>query len=166
MQKLRGVDGSALTGRIKPLAFALSAMFILSSTAYAASLGHSRIVSGFGQPLRMQVPVKQLSPDEAQTLQVQAAPADAWRSAGLTPPVELETLSFQVTPGADAQSRMIQIASPQAFDGQVADLLLQVRTASGAQLHQVSILARARTAPSVSTSSAAASSSGGGSAAR
>ncbi len=132
-----------MTARVKSLVLALSATMVLSSTSYAATLGHSRIMSASGEPLRIQVPIKQLSAGEAQSLQVQAAPAEAWRSAGLTPPVQLETLGFHVAPGLNTQSRLIQISSPQGFDGQVADLLLRVRTASGEQLHQVSILARA-----------------------
>ena len=125
---------------IKPLIGALAAALLACSTAHGASFGHSRITSALGQPLRIDVPVKQLTADDMRSLQVSLAPAAAWAQAGLTPPVDFGTLKAQVADGFIAGSKVIQVRSSQPFDKPVADLLLDVRTASGQQRYQVSLL--------------------------
>ncbi|MBC2769570.1 type IV pilus assembly protein FimV [Pusillimonas minor] len=112
-----------------------------SSSVHAMSFGHSRLLSPTGQPLRIQVPVHNLTPDDVQSLSVVVAPASAWQQAGLTPPVDLSSLQVGLVDGMRAGSRTITVSSPQALSANVADLLLLVRSASGQQQHQVSLLA-------------------------
>lgn len=129
--------------RYTPVAFALAALLAMVSPADAASIGHSRLVSAPGQPLRIDVPIRDLTESEQQSLRVTAAPLSSWQQAGLTPPVELSTLQISVEPGFSADSRRIQVRSSQPFTGVVADLLLQISTSVGSQQHQVSLLAGA-----------------------
>ncbi|GAB2906084.1 type IV pilus assembly protein FimV [Paralcaligenes ginsengisoli] len=144
MTMSRSVAISALLSRTKPLVTALSVAMLMCSSVYAATLGHSRIVSGPGQPLRIDVPVNQLGTDDYQSLRVNPAPAAAWAQAGLTPPVDLSSLRVRLVNGPSPQSRIAQISSSQPFDQAVADLLLEVHTSSGQQQYQVSILAPVR----------------------
>jgi pilus assembly protein FimV len=136
-------SSSALVVKTKPLVGALAAALLACSTSYAASLGHSRIVSALGQPLRIDVPITQLSTDDLRTLAVRPAPAADWKQAGLTPPVDLATLQLRLVDGYTPGTRILQLRSSQAFDRSVADLLLDIRTASGQQRYQVSLLAQA-----------------------
>ncbi|WP_397473256.1 FimV/HubP family polar landmark protein [Pusillimonas sp.] len=129
--------------RITPVALALAAMLAMGSPADAASIGHSRLVSAPGQPLHINVPIRQLSDAEQQSLRVSAAPLAAWQQAGLTPPVELSSLQVSVEKGFSPDSRLVQVRSNQSFNGVVADLLLQITTAAGSQQHQVSLLTSA-----------------------
>ncbi|WP_178372240.1 type IV pilus assembly protein FimV [Pollutimonas bauzanensis] len=122
---------------------ALAAALLMCSTAHAASFGHSRIVSALGQPLRIDVPVTQLSADDLRSISVSAAPASAWLQAGLIPPVDLASLQTRLADGFAPGSKIIQVRSDQPFDKPVADLLLDVRTASGQQRYQVSLLTHA-----------------------
>src|SRR5690606_8132287 len=122
---------------------ALAAAMLIGSSAHAASFGHSRIVSALGQPLRIDVPVTQLSAADLRSISVAPAPAAAWAQAGLTPPVDLGSLQASVADGFSAGSKVIRVRSTQAFDKPVADLLLDVRTASGQQRFQVSLLTHA-----------------------
>ena len=135
---------STLLSRTKPLVAALSVAMLMCSSVYAATLGHSRIVSEPGQPLHIDVPVNQLGTDDYQSLRVNPAPAAAWAQAGLTPPVDLSSLRVRLVNGPSPQSRIAQISSSQPFDRAVADLLLEVHTSSGQQQYQVSILAPVR----------------------
>ncbi|MBV6303293.1 hypothetical protein KVP10_00255 [Candidimonas humi] len=128
--------------RAIPLAAALSAA-ALSCNVDAASLGHTRIVSAPGQPLRIDVPIVRLSAEELRTLQVALAPAASWAQAGLTPPAELSSLRLGMDDGPQPGMRIVHVTSSQAFDRPVADLLLEVRTSSGRQQYQVSVLAPA-----------------------
>ncbi len=130
------------------------------SGAYAASFGHARMSSPQGAPLVIQIPVKDLSATDAQTLSAQAAAAGDWAQAGLTPPVALDRLRVSVEPGMRPQERMLRISSVDSFSGPLADLLLDVHTASGVQRYQVSLVTSART-PAATPAAAAGGSSGG-----
>lgn len=139
MHKSRRWAVNKLSLRVVSAVILAAASF--SSSVHAMSFGHSRLLSPTGQPLRIQVPVHNLTPDDIQSLSVVVAPASAWQQAGLTPPVDLSTLQVGLVDGMRAGSRTITVSSPQALSANVADLLLLVRSASGQQQHQVSLLA-------------------------
>ncbi|TFL11317.1 peptidoglycan-binding protein LysM [Pusillimonas caeni] len=142
-----------------PVALALAAILAAWTPAHAASIGHSRLVSAPGQPLHINVPLRELSQADLQSLRVSAAPAAAWQQAGLVPPVELSSLRFTLDKGFAPDSRVVQIRSSQPFDGPVADLLLQIDTAGGSQQHQVSLLTHSsRPSPTAAAQTASAGS--------
>ncbi|WP_167671036.1 type IV pilus assembly protein FimV [Allopusillimonas ginsengisoli] len=112
----------------------------------AATLGHSRLVSALGQPLRIDVQVAGLAPADVGKLAASPAPQSDWLAAGLVPPVDLASLKLSVADGYTRGSKIIQVRSSQAFDKPVADLLLDVSTPSGQQRYQVSLLTRSQSA--------------------
>jgi len=124
--------------RLSMLACAVSLAF--SGAASALELGHSRVVSAPGQPLIVQVPLIDLPEAQAQSLSVNVANAADWQAAGLTPPVELNSLSLTIQPGRAADSRLIEIRSNQAAQGSVVDMLLAVRTETADRTLQTSII--------------------------
>lgn len=133
---------------VKPLAVRLAyltalASLAVSSSVYAISFGHSRLLSPVGQPLQIQVPVHALTDQERDSLVVSVAAAPAWEQAGLTPPVDPATMQVAVVDGVKAGSKLITVRSSQPLSSSVADLLLAVRSSSGQMQHQVSLLAPA-----------------------
>ncbi|MHA3902646.1 type IV pilus assembly protein FimV [Castellaniella sp. WN] len=127
-------------GRLAAGALALA--FLTGGVVQAATFGHARLASGAGEPLLILVPVSGLTDADLQALSARPAPAADWVQAGLTPPVSLDSLSVSV--GADVRSggrRVLRVGSGQAFSGNLADLLLDVRTATGDQRYQVSLVA-------------------------
>lgn len=111
-------------------------------TVQAADFGHARLVSASGAPLHITVQVLGLTSADQQSLSAQPAPAADWAQASLTPPVALDSLTVQVLPGLRPDSsRVLSIRSSQPFTGNLADLLLDIQTASGEQRYQVSLLA-------------------------
>ncbi|RIY39608.1 FimV/HubP family polar landmark protein [Neopusillimonas maritima] len=133
---------------VKPLAVRLAyltalASLAVSSSVYAISFGHSRLLSPVGQPLQIQVPVHALTDQERDSLVVSVAAAPAWEQAGLTPPVDPATMQVAVVDGVRAGSKLITVRSSQPLSSSVADLLLAVRSSSGQMQHQVSLLAPA-----------------------
>jgi pilus assembly protein FimV len=107
----------------------------------AATFGHARLASAAGQPLVVVVPVTGLTAADVQALSARPAPASAWVQAGLTPPVALDSLTVSVAPGAGAKTdRELHIQSSQPFSGPLADILLDVRTATGSERYQVSLI--------------------------
>lgn len=122
---------------------ALMAASIGLSTAHAATFGHSRIVSGLGQPLHVEIPVTELTGPEIESLRAVPAPASAWQEAGMTPPVPLDSMRLVLLDGYRPGVKVIQLRSDQVFDQPIVDVLLDIRTASGQQRYQVSLLAHA-----------------------
>src|SRR5690606_15131826 len=96
---------------LKPLAALVSAAVLSSVPAYAVDFGHSRLLSASGQPLRVDVPLNNLSADDLRQLQVSPAPEAAWTQAGLTPPVALQSIQVQVLPGTDDSTRIARLQS-------------------------------------------------------
>src|SRR3546814_813116 len=144
MQMSRCVlSSTALVFNTKPLVGALAAALLACSTSYAAGFVHSRIVSALGQPLRIDWPFTLPSSDDFRSLAVRPAPAADWKQAGLVPPVDLASMQMQLTDGYTPGTKVLQLRSSQVFDRPVADLLLDVRTASGQQRYQVSLLTQA-----------------------
>jgi len=128
------------------LSAATAAVFGVFS-AQAATLGHSRVTSLPQQPLRIVVQIKDLSPTERQSLSVQVAPAAAWQEAGLTPPVVLDSLSAQLVTGVTPTSMQLVLQSAQVAQDSVLDVLVDIKTASSTQRHQVSVLQAQQATP-------------------
>ncbi|NYT77978.1 hypothetical protein H0A71_13310 [Alcaligenaceae bacterium] len=134
--------------KFRPLAGAL-VLALAFPAAHAASLGHSHLVSVLGQPLQIDVQLRELTADDQRSLAVQSAPAQAWAQSGLTPPVDPSSLHFHIVDGYAPGTKVIQIRSAQAFDQPVADLLIDVNTAAGRQRFQVSMLTQGSQAGAV-----------------
>ena len=129
-----------LATKAPPLVVAMAAVLFISPASYAATMGHSRLLSSAGQPLRIDVPVT-LTAEEVGSLVVSVAPSSAWTQAGLRPPVDPATLHISVAKGYGRNTQLIRISSDQPFDQPVADVLLDIRTSSGQQRYQASLLA-------------------------
>ncbi|MGB6241156.1 MAG: FimV/HubP family polar landmark protein [Castellaniella sp.] len=121
---------------------ALALAALAAGSVQAADFGHARLASAVGEPLLILVPVSDLTAADLQALSARPAPVADWTAAGLTPPVALDSLNITVTPSAQAGARrVLRVASTQAFSGTLADLLLDVQMATGAQRYQVSLVA-------------------------
>lgn len=145
------------------LALTVAAGLLFGSSSYAATFGHSRIASAAGEPLLIMVPVSGLSAQDIQSLSAQVAPAADWAQAGLVPPVALDDLRVSVEAGVQPATRVLRVQSSQPLEGTLADLLIDVHTASGQQRYQVTLLARGpaqspRPVTSAATSKSSASS--------
>ena len=129
-----------MAGLITSVALATASF---STVVHSMGIGHSRLLSPVGQPLRIQTPLLGVSAQDSQSLSVSIAPASAWQQAGLVPPVDLSSLQVAVFDGARPGSRLVTISSAQPLTSGVADLLLVVRSSAGQVQHQVSVLAPA-----------------------
>src|SRR5699024_3057760 len=129
---------------IRPLGLmttAVMAAMLVGPTAQAFEVGHSRLLSVAGEPLRITIPLTQLSENDIHSLRVSAADLPAWKAAQLSPPVDLASLQFTVNAGQTKNTRLIRVSSTQVFNQAIADLLIDIHTAQGSKRHQVSLLA-------------------------
>lgn len=121
----------------------LIATSLCVSVAQAATFGHSRIISAPGQSLHLEIPVTDLTQQEIESLRATPAPAEAWSAAGMTPPVALDSMRLALLDGYRPNTKVIRLRSDQVSDRSVVDVLLDIRSASGQQRYQVSLLAHA-----------------------
>lgn len=138
-----GARSSGMGQFTRTLLGSLIATSLCLSVAQAATFGHSRIVSAPDQPLHLEIPVSQLTQQEINSLRASPAPVEAWREAGMTPPVALESMRLALLDGYRPDTKVIQLRSDQVSDHPIVDVLLDVRSASGQQRYQVSLLAHA-----------------------
>lgn len=139
----RGSGSVILASKAELLIGAVIAASAGFSGAHAASFGHSRIVSALGQPLHVEIPVTQLTEQEIVSLHAAPAPAQAWRDAGMTPPVALDSMRLVLLDGYRPGVKVIQLRSHEPFDNSIVDVLLDITSASGQQRYQVSLFAQA-----------------------
>lgn len=119
---------------------ATAASLILPVGAHAFDVGRSRVVSLPGQPLVIDVALRNVTAQEAQSLSVSIANAAAWQASGLTPPVALDQLQVSVQAGANDTSRVIRLSSSRASDQTVINVLLDVATDTSRRAIQSSVI--------------------------
>lgn len=125
---------------MSPLAVVAIVASAGASAVAAFELGHARVSSAPGQPLVIQVPITNLSAQEASSIEVGLAPASAWQATGLNPPVPLGSLSLSVGPGRTQNARLVELRSTEAADSTVVDVLLSISTSASSRTVQTSII--------------------------
>ncbi len=119
---------------------ALVCLLLLSPTAYAFDLGHSRVTSAPGEPLVIDITLRNLSAADLSNLAVTLPSLQAWQAAGLTPPVALTQLQTRVLPGANDTTRLVRVSSSSASSETVINVLLDVSTGSANRIVQTSVI--------------------------
>lgn len=140
--------------RPKFLSFALKtlsasvASAVLLSSAHAAGLGKLTVLSALGQPLRAEIELTSVSPDELGSIVAKLAPADAFKQANIDFNPALLSLRFAVDQRGNRQ--FIRISSTQAVNEPFVDMLLEVASSSGRIVREYTFLldpADLRTSP-------------------
>ena len=112
---------------------------LAASSVHAAGLGRLNIQSALGQPLRADVEVPSVSPDEAPTLQVRLAPQTAFRQANLEFNPALTQLRFDLESRGDG-SYVVHVSSAQPVNEPFLDLLLELTWSTGRVLREYTVL--------------------------
>lgn len=102
---------------------------VLSSVSYAAGLGRLTTLSSLGQPLRAEVELVDVAPEELDSVKVSLAPVEAYRRSGIDYTAFLQSLTITVE--QDADRKFASIRSTQAVNEPYIGLLLEI--ASGAE---------------------------------
>ena len=109
---------------------------------YAYTVGHAQVVSARGQPLVVNIPLKNLSPNDVMQISAKVSAPAQWQLAGLKPPVTIESFTVEILPSPinDPSQRLVKISSTERTQEAVVDLLVDVVTASGVKPIQASII--------------------------
>ncbi|MHB1690029.1 MAG: FimV/HubP family polar landmark protein [Thiomonas sp.] len=100
------------------------------SQAYAFGLGHATVKSALGQPLRADIDITQITPDEASSLKVAVAPASAFQSRKLNYSSILPEVTITLEHRPDGRS-YLRLSSSRPVQEPFVDVLLRAYWGNG-----------------------------------
>jgi pilus assembly protein FimV len=130
--------------RSRVASFALSALAsavigaAVLPPVHAAGLGKLTVLSALGQPLRAEIELTAVTPEEANGLAVRLAPPDAFRAANIEFNPALLNLRFDVEQ-RDGR-RFIRVSSSQPVNEPFVDMLLELSSANGRLVREYTFL--------------------------
>ena len=124
--------------------FALSGLAIATAclwglNAQALGLGQLRVQSALGEPLRAEIDVTSLTPEEAGTLVLRVASPDAYRAAGVDYNPVLPGTQVQLMKRPDGRS-YLRVTSDRAVVEPFVDVILELNWASGRLVRDYTLL--------------------------
>ncbi len=124
--------------RLLPVAAAVALLLPLTNV-FALALGRISVQSALGEPLRAEVEVTQITPDEAASLRAAPAALEAFRAAGIERHPALAEL--RVSPERLANGRfIIRLSSDRVVNEPVIDLLLEASWSAGRIVRDYTLL--------------------------
>ena len=124
--------------RLRKLGIALA----LSATAFgadAAGLGRLNLMSALGQPLRAEIDLTSVGPDESGSLVARLANPDAFSQAGIEYGSTLKNLRFSIQRRASGQQYVL-VTSNQQINDPFLDLLVELNWGSGRLVREYTVL--------------------------
>lgn len=116
-----------------------SALLLLSpGLALAAGLGKLSVLSGLGQPLKAEIEIVALQPNEGDSLTARVASPDAFRQAG----VDYSGVMTQVRANVAKRGEryVVTLSTPQPVEEPYLDVLLELNSSSGRLVRQYTFL--------------------------
>lgn len=106
---------------------------------YAAGLGKLNVNSGLGEPLRAEIELLSVSPEELSTLSAVIASEEAYALQGIERPASHSTIKVEIAKSASG-APILKLKSSQPINDPYLDMLLQVDWASGRLLREYTVL--------------------------
>jgi pilus assembly protein FimV len=129
---------SIVSFALKTLTSAVAGAVLLSAAANAAGLGKLTVLSSLGQPLRAEIELTAVTPEEASGLVAQLASADAFRTANIDFNPALTSLRFEVDQRNGRQ--LIRVSSTQPVNEPFVDMLLELKWNGGRMVREYTFL--------------------------
>ena len=107
--------------------------------AYALGLGRITVQSSLGEALRAEIEVPQITADEAASLRVGVASADAFKAAGLEYTAAVVGVQVSLQKRADGRS-FLRLSSSRPMTEPFVDLILEANWASGRVVRDYTLL--------------------------
>ena len=112
---------------------------LISLPAHALSLGRITVQSSLGEPLRAEIDISDLSPQEASTLNARLGSADAFKAAGLEFSQVLTGVEINLQRRPDGRS-FLRLRGNRPIAEPFLDLLIQTNTANGSLSRDYAVL--------------------------
>ncbi|MBK1689523.1 FimV/HubP family polar landmark protein [Rubrivivax gelatinosus] len=123
----------ALTG------VALAAACLWGTPAWALGLGRLNVQSALGEPLRAEIDVTSLTPEEAGTLKLRIAPPDAFRAAGVEYNAVLGGAQVSLQRRPDGR-QVLSLSSERSIVEPFVDIILEANWATGRLVREYTML--------------------------
>nr|WP_315256327.1 FimV/HubP family polar landmark protein [uncultured Duganella sp.] len=123
---------------LKTVTSAVASAVLMAATAHAAGLGKLTVLSALGQPLRAEIELTAVTPEEAGALVARLAPQDAYRSANIDFNPALLSLRFEVEQRNGRQ--LIKVSSSQTINEPFVDMLLELSWTGGRMVREYTFL--------------------------
>ena len=124
MNQLEGWRLGAVAGAVALIAS------VVTLPVYALSLGRISVLSALGEPLRAEIDVAQITPEEASSLKAAVGTPEAFKAAGLEYTPVLANLEVTLQRRADGKS-YLRLTSSSRVSEPFVDLVLQATWATG-----------------------------------
>jgi len=118
---------------------ALAAACLWASQACALGLGRLTVSSGLGETLRAEIEITSITPEEASSLQLRVAPAEAFRAAGVEYNAALPSATVQLVRRPDGR-QVVRVSSERAVLEPFVDLIIEASWASGRLVREYTML--------------------------
>ena len=130
--------------RLKAGRFALSGLAVATAClwgldAQALGLGRLNVLSALGEPLRAEIDVTSITPDEAGSLSLRVAPPDAYRAAGVDYNAVLPGTQVQLMRRPDGR-QYLRLSSDRAVVEPFVDVILEMNWSSGRLVREYTLL--------------------------
>ncbi|MEO5771685.1 MAG: hypothetical protein ABIQ29_06420, partial [Burkholderiaceae bacterium] len=134
LTKLRGArSGFALT------ALAAATLSLASAPSWGLGLGRMAVQSALGESLRAEIDVTSITPEEAASLRVRVAPAEAYRAAGVDYSSILTGTQVSLARRADGRP-YLRVVSDRVVQEPFVDVILEVTWSSGRLVREYTLL--------------------------
>jgi pilus assembly protein FimV len=107
--------------------------------AHALALGRVVVQSALGEPLRAEIEVPDINPEEAASLRVGLAGAEAFRASGMEMNAALAGLQISLQKRADGRS-FLRLTSPRPVNEPFVDLIVEANWSSGRIVRDYTLL--------------------------
>ncbi|CAN1502750.1 Motility protein FimV, N-terminal [Burkholderiaceae bacterium] len=120
-------------------------------SAWSITLGGMRVQSALGEPLRAQLSLGQLTPEELSSINAGFAPAAVYQAAGITANPILDNVQISVD-ASEPSNVVVNLTSSSPISEPFLDMLLEIKWASGKVVRDYTLLFNPSTAVAVTVS--------------
>ncbi|WP_232415330.1 MULTISPECIES: FimV/HubP family polar landmark protein [Methylotenera] len=114
-------------------------MALIPISVFAAGLGKLNVNSGLGEPLRAEIELLSVTPDELNSIVANIASEEAYANQGIERPASHKTIKIEIVKNASGTSTL-KLKSSQPISEPFLDMLIQVDWASGRLLREYTVL--------------------------
>jgi len=125
--------------RVFRISSLLAALLLISGEVLAAGLGRMSVSSALGQPLRAEIELLSIQPEDVGTVEAKLAGIDAYRQAHIDRSSVLSDLHFDIVKRSNGQP-VIRISSVSPVSEPFVDLLVELNWSSGRVLREYTLL--------------------------
>lgn len=113
-------------------------MALVPISVFAAGLGKLNVMSGLGEPLKADIELISVTPEELSSITAAIASEEAYATQGIEKPASHNTIKVDVSKNA-AGAPILKLKSAQPISEPFLDMLIQVDWASGRLLREYTV---------------------------